>query len=93
MMPSQPVQINSSELFDRRPLTFDPNLRRNRLNQLFTGIAGLFSVVAVLPLFLVILYVLVQGGRLSAPHCSSSSHQLLGSRGAGLAMRSSEPSW
>ncbi len=67
MMPTPPVQINSSELFDRRPLTFDPNLRRNRLNQLFTGIAGLFSVVAVLPLFLVILYVLVQGGRLITP--------------------------
>lgn len=63
-MPNRSIEINSADLFDRRPLTFDPNLRRNRLNQLFTGIAGLFSAIAVLPLFLVILYVLVQGGRL-----------------------------
>ena len=63
-MPIPPVRISSADLFDRRPLTFDPNLRRNRLNQLFTGIAGLFSAIAVLPLFLVLLYVLVQGGRL-----------------------------
>lgn len=63
-MPNPSVEINSSDLFDRRPLAFDPNLKRNRLNQLFTGIAGLFSAIAVLPLFLVIIYVLVQGGRL-----------------------------
>jgi phosphate transport system permease protein len=63
-MPKSFVTISSADLFDRRPLTFDPNLRRNRLNQLFTGIAGVFSAIAVLPLFLVILYVLVQGGRL-----------------------------
>lgn len=63
-MPVPPVPISSADLFDRRPLTFNPNLRRNRLNQLCTGIAGLFSAIAVLPLFLVILYVLVQGGSL-----------------------------
>jgi len=63
-MPNPTVEINSSDLFDRRPLAFDPNLKRNRLNQLFTGIAGLFSAIAVLPLYLVIFYVLVQGGRL-----------------------------
>lgn len=63
-MPNRSIEINSADLFDRRPLTFDPNLRRNRLNQLCTGIAGLFSAIAVLPLFLVILYVLLQGGRL-----------------------------
>ncbi|MEX1323790.1 MAG: phosphate ABC transporter permease PstA [Synechococcaceae cyanobacterium] len=53
-----------SGLFDRRPLTFDPALKRNRLNRLFTSIAGLFGAIAVLPLFLVIVYVLIQGGRL-----------------------------
>jgi len=63
-MPNPSVEIKSSDLFDRRPLAFDPNLKRNRLNQLFTGIAGLFSAIAVLPLYLVIFYVLVQGGRL-----------------------------
>lgn len=51
-------------LFDRRPLTFDPRLKRNRLNRLLTTIAALFAAIAVLPLFLVILYVLIQGGRL-----------------------------
>ncbi|MGB5136435.1 MAG: phosphate ABC transporter permease PstA [Prochlorococcaceae cyanobacterium] len=51
-------------LFDRRPLTFDPTLRRNRINRLLTGIAALFAAIAVLPLFLVIFYVLIQGGRL-----------------------------
>jgi len=56
--------IPGSSLFDRRPLTFDPTLRRNRLNRLLTSIAALFAAIAVLPLFLVILYVLIQGGRL-----------------------------
>ncbi|MCP9889573.1 phosphate ABC transporter permease PstA [Cyanobium sp. Aljojuca 7D2] len=63
-MANQPLTYSSSALFDRRPLHFDPNLRRNRLNQLFTGIAGLFAVVAVLPLVLVLFHVLIQGGRL-----------------------------
>ncbi len=51
-------------LFDRRPLNFDPRLRRNRLNDLFSFISGLFATLAVLPLVLVLVYVLVQGGRL-----------------------------
>ncbi len=63
-MPTPSIEFSNADLFDRRPLTFDPSLRRNRLNQLATGIAALFSLVAVLPLFLVILYVLLQGGRL-----------------------------
>jgi phosphate transport system permease protein len=53
-----------ASLFDRRPLSFDPSLKRNRLNRLLTSIAALFAAIAVLPLFLVILYVLIQGGRL-----------------------------
>ena len=51
-------------LFDRRPLNFDPRLKRNRLNDLFSFISGLFATLAVLPLVLVLVYVLVQGGRL-----------------------------
>jgi phosphate transport system permease protein len=39
-------------------------LRRNRINQLFTLIAGIFASIAVLPLFLVLVYVLIQGGKL-----------------------------
>ncbi|QNI70363.1 phosphate ABC transporter permease PstA [Cyanobium sp. NS01] len=54
----------TESLFARRPLTFDRSLKRNRINRLCTGIAGLFALTAVLPLFLVILYVLLQGGRL-----------------------------
>jgi phosphate transport system permease protein len=63
-MANQPLTYSSSALFDRRPLHFDPNLRRNRLNQLFTALAALFAAIAVLPLFLVLIHVLVQGGRL-----------------------------
>lgn len=53
-----------ASLFDRRPLTFDPTLKRNRINRVLTSIASLFAAIAVLPLVLVILYVLIQGGRL-----------------------------
>jgi phosphate transport system permease protein len=63
-MANQPLTYSNSTLFDRRPLLFDPNLRRNRLNQLFTGFAGFFAAIAVLPLFLVLIHVLIQGGRL-----------------------------
>lgn len=48
----------------RRALTYNPGLLRNRLNLLATGIIALFSILAVLPLVLVLLHVLVQGGRL-----------------------------
>ena len=43
---------------------FDPGLRRNLLNLLFTSIAGIFAAIAVLPLVLVLFHVLMQGGRL-----------------------------
>ncbi|MEO1003669.1 MAG: phosphate ABC transporter permease PstA [Cyanobacteria bacterium J06638_7] len=54
----------ANSLFERRPLTFDGTLKRNRINRALTSIAALFAAIAVLPLFLVILYVLIQGGRL-----------------------------
>jgi len=63
MNPS-PITYSNTPLFERRPLTYNPNLFRNRFNQLCTGLAGLFSAIAVFPLFLVLIYVLVQGGRL-----------------------------
>ncbi len=50
--------------FPTRSLRFDPSLARNRRGKVFTTIAALFSLIAVLPLFLVIIYVLIQGGRL-----------------------------
>lgn len=63
-MTSSPLSYDNSPLFERRPLQYNPNLLRNRFNQVCTALAALFSVLAVLPLFLVLLYVLVQGGRL-----------------------------
>lgn len=47
-----------------KSLRFNPSLKRNRLDQSLTALAGLFSTIAVLPLVLVLLYVLLQGGRL-----------------------------
>ena len=46
------------------PLCYRRDLARNRWNQLFTVLAGLFTAVAVLPLILVLAYVLVKGGSL-----------------------------
>ena len=63
-MTSSPLSYDNSTLFERRPLQYNPSLWRNRFNQILTGLAALFAAVAVLPLFLVLLYVLVQGGRL-----------------------------
>jgi phosphate transport system permease protein len=53
-----------SGLFDRAPLSFDPSLRRNRVNLAYTLVAALFAAIAVLPLLLVLGYVLVKGGSL-----------------------------
>jgi phosphate transport system permease protein len=50
--------------FERNSLFFEPALARNQWNRAFTGVAALFSALAVLPLVLVLLYVLIQGGRL-----------------------------
>jgi len=59
-----PVTYANTPLFERRPLSYDPGLGRNRFNRVCTGVAGVFAAIAVLPLFLVIFYVLAQGGRL-----------------------------
>jgi len=50
--------------FERNSLFFDPSLSRNRFNRIFTSVAGFFASLAVLPLLLVLVYVLVQGGKL-----------------------------
>jgi phosphate transport system permease protein len=83
-MATRPLDLSASELFERRPLTFDPNLTRNRLNQLCTGIAGLFSAIAVLPLVLVLVYVLVQGGRLISPDLFTQLPPAPGLEGGGI---------
>ena len=59
-----PPTYANTPLFERRPLQYNPGLLRNRFNSLCTALAGVFASLAVLPLFLVIIYVLVQGGRL-----------------------------
>lgn len=58
--PDQAVSLG----FQRGSLFFDRSLKRNRLNRLFTTVASLFAAIAVLPLFLVLIFVLIQGGRL-----------------------------
>ncbi len=45
-------------------LRFKPSLPRNRWNTLFSAVAALFSLIAVLPLVLVLAYVLFKGGSL-----------------------------
>ena len=62
-MSTSPGPITSG-LFERRPLHFNPTLKRNRINALLSVVSGLFASIAVLPLVLVLLYVLIQGGRL-----------------------------
>jgi phosphate transport system permease protein len=64
MNSSSSTTTSNSGLFERRPLQFDPSLQRNRINKLLTSVSALFALVAVLPLVLVLLYVLLQGGRL-----------------------------
>ena len=58
-----PAKPTFSSQFSRGTLHFDSSLLRNRINALCTAIASLFAAIAVLPLVLVLLYVLVQGGR------------------------------
>jgi len=48
----------------RGSLSYRHGLARNRWNLLFTGIAGLFTTIAVLPLVVVLAYVLLKGGSL-----------------------------
>lgn len=54
----------TSQFTERLTLHYDPGLKRNRLNQIANAVAGAFSAFAVIPLFLVLIYVLIQGGRL-----------------------------
>ncbi len=64
MTASNTTTPHQHDLFDRRPLTFDTSLKRNRINRVCTAIAAIFSAIAVLPLFLVLAYVLIKGGGL-----------------------------
>jgi phosphate transport system permease protein len=65
-------------------LFFDPGLGRNRFNRLCTTISGLFATTAVLPLVLVLLYVLIQGGRLITPSLFTQLPPAPGMEGGGI---------
>ena len=84
-MPSnRPAAAAQSGRFDRGSLFFDPGLGRNRFNRLCTTISGLFATTAVLPLVLVLLYVLIQGGRLITPSLFTQLPPAPGMEGGGI---------
>ena len=83
MTPS-PQAHSASSLFDRGTLFFKPSLDRNLFNAICTSIAGLFATIAVLPLVLVLLYVLVQGGRLITPSLFTQLPPAPGLTGGGI---------
>ena len=84
-MPSnRPAAAGQSGRFDRGSLFFDPGLGRNRFNRLCTTISGLFATTAVLPLVLVLLYVLIQGGRLITPSLFTQLPPAPGMEGGGI---------
>jgi phosphate transport system permease protein len=60
----QSPALDHHGLYERRPLTFDPGLKRNRINRLCTTIASSFAAIAILPLVLVLAYVLFKGASL-----------------------------
>ena len=52
---------NPSFITRNEQLNYKPNIKRNLGNRLMTGLAALFSIVAVLPLVLVLGYILLKG--------------------------------
>ncbi len=68
-----------------RSLHFNPQLKRNRTDKLFTSIAALFSLIAVLPLLLVLVYVLIQGGKLISVSLFTQLPPAPGLEGGGIA--------
>jgi phosphate transport system permease protein len=57
-----PAQRPIHSQFERGSLHFNRSLLRNRFNWLCSAIATLFAAIAVLPLVLVLMFVLIQGG-------------------------------
>ena len=56
------MNVNNLGLITRNDqLNYKPNIKRNLGNRLMTGLAALFSIVAVLPLVLVLGYILLKG--------------------------------
>ena len=65
-------------------LRFKPSLPRNRWNSFFSGIAALFSLIAVLPLVLVLAYVLFKGGSLISTSLLTQLPPAPGLEGGGI---------
>ena len=56
------MNVNNLGLITKNDqLNYKPNIKRNLGNRLMTGLAALFSIVAVLPLVLVLGYILLKG--------------------------------
>ena len=75
---------SSTSAFERHSLFFESGLPRNRWNRIFTGIAAVFAGLAVLPLVLVLLYVLIQGGQLLSPQLLAQLPPAPGFDGGGI---------
>jgi phosphate transport system permease protein len=65
-------------------LRFSPSLPRNRWNSFFSAIAALFSLIAVLPLVLVLGYVLFKGGSLISAQLLTQLPPAPGLEGGGI---------
>ena len=65
-------------------LRFQASLPRNRWNTLFSAIAALFSLIAVLPLVLVLAYVLFKGGSLISASLLTQLPPAPGLEGGGI---------
>jgi len=80
---ASPLASNTSA-FERHSLFFESGLPRNRWNRVFTGVAAVFAGLAVLPLVLVLLYVLIQGGKLLSPQLLTQLPPAPGFDGGGI---------
>ncbi len=79
-----PPLASNTSAFERHSLFFESGLPRNRWNRVFTGIAAVFAGLAVLPLILVLLYVLIQGGKLLSPQLLTQLPPAPGFDGGGI---------
>ncbi|WP_094553944.1 phosphate ABC transporter permease PstA [Synechococcus sp. 1G10] len=75
----------ATQALPSRSLHFNPRLKRNRTDKLFTSIAALFSLIAVMPLLLVLVYVLIQGGKLISVSLFTQLPPAPGLEGGGIA--------
>jgi len=79
-----PPLASNTSAFERHSLFFETGLPRNRWNRVFTGVAAVFAGLAVLPLVLVLLYVLIQGGKLLSPQLLTQLPPAPGFDGGGI---------